>query len=49
MSEIIFPVESLVQYGLLGVVLGWFMWRNEKVLNKLVDKITELCIKLDHE
>lgn len=39
-------VNTLAQYGILGIVLGWFMWRNEKVLTKLIDKIDELCIKL---
>jgi len=36
-------IEAFVQYGLLGLVLGWFMWRNEKILTKLIDKIDELC------
>jgi hypothetical protein len=45
MSEIDI-VGQITQYGLLGAVLAWFMWRNEKVINKLIEKIDGLCIAL---
>jgi len=48
-SVVAFPVEAITQYGILGIVLAWFMWRNEKVMNRLVDKIQELCVALKEE
>ena len=46
-------LAPIAQYGLLGLVLGWFMWRNEKVLSalastqeQLVIRIEKLCIEL---
>lgn len=40
-------IEVFAQYGLLGAVLAWFMWRNERVLNKLIDKIDLLCREIE--
>lgn len=45
MSEAAF-FEPLIQYGLLGVILGWFMWRNEKVLTKLADNQEKLTMAI---
>lgn len=45
MSEAAF-LEPLIQYGLLGVILGWFMWRNEKVLTKLADNQEKLTMAI---
>lgn len=40
----ILPGVSLSQFGLLGVVLGWLMWRVEKRLDE-IRKGNELVIK----
>ena len=34
--------ETLAKYGLLGVVLAWFMWRADKRLGNIEHKITGL-------
>lgn len=46
MSEVILPIDALVQYGIVGVVLAWFMWRNEKVITKLADTQEQLVLKI---
>ena len=37
MSALPLDFTPFVQYGLIGLVLAWFMWRNEKVLTKLIE------------
>lgn len=34
--------DMLIQYGLLGIVLGWFMFRMEKKLDELTKAILDL-------
>lgn len=38
-------VEQLVNYGVLGAVLAWFMIRLEKKLDRLSDAIEKLAAK----
>jgi hypothetical protein len=46
--------EAFLNYGVLGVVLGWFMFRQEKILkehtlsvNQLKEVISKLCERID--
>lgn len=34
--------NTLIQYGVLGVVLAWFMFRMEKKIEALTEAIQEL-------
>ena len=33
--------NTLAQYGILGVIVAWFMFRNEKRLEKVADKLEQ--------
>lgn len=47
MEEII-PYENIIQFGLLGVVLAWFMFRMEKKMDDVrdsVDKVAEILMR----
>jgi len=42
-------LEQFAQYGVIGLVLFWFMWRNEAVITRLttaVDNNTLALVKL---
>ena len=47
MSDVMIPWESIANYGVLGVVLLWFMFRTEKHLENNTKAISALCDVVD--
>ena len=44
-------METIIQYGLVGVVIGWFMWRDISVIRELqksLSDFSETMSRLDY-
>ena len=44
-------IEVILQYGVIGIVLGWFMWRDitvVKELQKTLQDFTKVMARLDY-
>ena len=44
-------IEVILQYGVIGIVLGWFMWRDVTVvkeLQKTLQDFTKVMARLDY-
>ena len=38
--------ETLIQYGVMGIILGWFMWRDVTVLQEFKNAMNDFRVTL---